>query len=132
MADVTLSQEQYEALLSIAQKAAMYPDGSIDQSKALVLEAYARDIEKANGITRSSLWIQWQDPMSPLPPGVNFPSTWPPELRYFLQFLSRGITKADVLAVVSQRTPKAVNILVTPDPAAFTGWTAVNDYFVQP
>lgn len=132
MADLTLTQEQYEALLSLAQQGTYDADGAINQDRALVLDAALMAIEKANGLTRHSLWIQWQDPVAPLPPGVRFPETWPPELRYFLQFISRPISRGDVLSLVKSKTPKAVNILVTPDPAALVGWTPVNDYFVQP
>lgn len=132
MATFTLTQEQYEALISLAQQGTRGHDGRVDQQKALVLQAFLADIEKANGITRSSLWIQWQDSKTPLPARTSFPEVWPPELRYFLQFVSRPICKTDVLAVVSQRTASAVNILVTPDPAALVGWTAIDDYFVQP
>ena len=129
MATFTLSLEQYEALVAFAQKGTFDPNGCVNQQKALNLQAFLQDIEQANGIQRSSLWIQWQDPAQPLPPGTNFPKVWPPELRFFLQFVSRPICQADVLAVVAQRAPKAVNIMVTPDPAALLGWTPVATYF---
>jgi hypothetical protein len=132
MATFTLTQEQYEALISLAQQGTLNSDGSVNQDKALVLETALQDIEKANGVKRYSLWVQWQDPNAPLPPGVSFPKTWPPELRYFIQFLTRPVSKADVLGVVRQKTKNAVNILVTPDPGALLGWTPVDDYFVQP
>ena len=132
MATFTLTQEQYEALISLAQAGTRRHDGCVDQQKAMVLDAFLKDLETTNGIVRSSLWMPWQDPKTPLPPRVSFPETWPPELRYFLQFISRPIAKTDVLAVVSQRTASAVNILVTPDPAALVGWTTIDDYFVQP
>lgn len=122
----TLSQEQYEALISLAQK------GVKDQSQAVALEQLLQSIEKENGITRYSLWVQWQNPLQPLPPGVRFPQTWPPELREFIQFLSRPINKADVLGLVAQKCPNAINIFVTPDPGALLGWTDVDDYFVMP
>jgi hypothetical protein len=128
----TLSVEQYEALISLAQRGTVGPDGCVNQAQAVVLQAALQDIETSNGITRYSLWIQWQDPTAPLPPGTNFPTSWPPSLRYFLQFISRPICQQDVLDVVSQRTPNAVNIMVTPDPAALLGWTPIAGYFVQP
>ena len=131
MATFTLTQEDYEALISLAQRGTINPDGSRDQQRALVLDSFLKGIEKANGITRYFLAIQWQSPTAPLPPGTNFPDTWPPELRYFLQLISRPITQADVLAVVAQRTPNATNILVTRDPAGMLGWTPVADFFVQ-
>ncbi len=128
----TLTQEQYESLLAFAQRGVCRHDGTIDQDKALALDAALKDIEKSNGITRYSLWIRWQDPTAPLPPYSNFPKTWPPNLQYFLQFVSRPIAKTDVLAIVAQRTANAVNIMVTPDPAALLGWTKVDSFFVQP
>jgi hypothetical protein len=131
--NITLSLEQYEALLALAQQGTRSHDGTIDQQKAVVLDEALRDIESSNGIKRYSLWIRWQDPTAPLPPGqTNFPKSWPPNLEYFLQFISRPISKTDVLAIVSQKTPNAVNVMVTPDPAALLGWTPINSFFVQP
>jgi hypothetical protein len=130
--NLTISQEQYEALLAFAQRGTRCPDGNIDQNRALALDAALKDIESSNGITRYSLWVRWQDPTAPLPPGTNFPKTWPPNLQYFIQFLSRPITQSDVMAIVAQKTSNAVNVMVTPDPAALLGWTKVNDFFVQP
>jgi hypothetical protein len=128
----TLTQEQYEALLALAQQGTHRPDGSIDQQKALVLDEALRDIEQSNDVVRYSLWIRWQDPTAPLPPRTNFPKTWPPNLQYLLQFITRPIAKTDVLGIVSQKTPNAQNIMVTPDPAALLGWTPIDAYFVQP
>ena len=129
---IVLQQEQYEALLSLAQQGTRRPNGTIDQQKALALDAALQDIEQSNGIKRYSLWIQWQDPTAPLPPGVRFPETWPPNLRYFLQLISRPICQNDVTTIVAQRTSNATNIMVTPDPAALLGWTPIAQFFVQP
>lgn len=126
-----LSQEAYEALIALAQRGTVDPDGSTNQERALTLEAFLRDIEKTNGVIRHTLRVRWQDPTAPLPPGVRFPKTWPPELEYTLQFVSRAITKADVLKVVGDRTKNAVNVMVTPDPAGLLGWSKLDDYFVQ-
>lgn len=131
MTTFNLTQQNYEALIALAQRSTVCPDGSIDQAKAQELQQYLEEIESENGIVRSSLWIRWQDPAAPLPPGwkSNFPQTWPPNLQFFLQLVSRKITKADVLLVVSKNTPNAVNIMVTPDPAALVGWTQLAVYF---
>jgi hypothetical protein len=130
---ITLTQEQYEALISLAQRGTRRHDGRVDQQQALVLDAALKDIETSNGIVRYQLWIRWQDPTAPLPPGqTNFPKSWPPNLEYFLQFISRPIAKTDVQGIVAQKTPNAVNIMVTPDPAALLGWTPIDTYFVQP
>lgn len=129
---ITLSQEQYEALIALAQRGTVDPDGSMNQERAVGLDTFLRDIERSNNITRYSLWVRWQDPTAPLPPGVRFPKTWPPELQYFLQFITRPIAKKDVLKVVGDRTKNAVNVMVTRDPAALLGWTKLEDHFVQP
>jgi hypothetical protein len=130
MANLTLSQEFYEALVALARRGTRRHDGSIDQNAAVNLDSFLRSIEKANGITRYSLHVQWQDPTAPLPPGTNFPETWPPSLRYHIEFISRPVAQTDVLTVVAQRTPNATNILVTPDPAGLLGWTPVASYFL--
>lgn len=131
MPTLNLTQQQYEALIALAQRSTWCADGSVNEAKAQELQNYLCEIEKANGITRYSLWIRWQDPTAPLPPGwkSNFPKTWPPNLQYFLQLLTRPLAKADVLAVVDARTPTATNIMVTPDPAALYGWTQLDTYF---
>lgn len=128
---ITLTQEQYEALVSLAQQGTLASDGTTDQDKALTLSAFLADIERANNITRYSLWVRWQDPTAPLPPGVRFPTSWPPSLQYFIQLLTRPITYTDVTTLVASRTPNALNILVTKDPAGLVGWAKLDDYFVQ-
>jgi hypothetical protein len=129
--NLTLAQQQYEALIALAQRSTIQPDGSVNVAKAQELQNYLSEIERANNITRYSLWIRWQDPTAPLPPGwkSNFPKTWPPNLQFFLQLLTRPLCKADVMTVVDTRTPTATNIMVTPDPAALYGWTQLDTYF---
>ena len=127
--DITLTQEQYEALIKLAQDSAVQADGSMNQERALVLDKFLADIEKKNNITRYSLWVRWQDPNAPLPPGVRFPKTWPPALQSFIQFISRKVAKTDVMELVNSKAKNAVNVMVTPDPAALVGWTKVDDYF---
>jgi hypothetical protein len=132
MATFTLTQEEYEALIALARRGTWDRDPIRQQQRAVQLDSFLRQIEKENGITRYGLYIQWQDPTAPLPPGTNFPETWPPNLRYYLEFISRPIMQADVMAVVNARTPNAQNILVTPDPAALLGWTPIAQFFVGP
>lgn len=129
---ITLTLEQYEALTALAKRSTVQADGSIDQQQIIVLDNFLKEIERDNDIVRSSLFIRWQDPTSPLPAGVRFPTTWPPSMQYFLQLLSRPIAKADVMTVVAARTPNATNIMVTPDPAGLVGWTQLNAYFTNP
>lgn len=127
--DITITQEQYEALVALAQASTLGSDGSTNQEKAVVLDRFLKDIETKNNITRHSLWVRWQDPNAPLPPGVRFPETWPPNLQQFIQFLSRPVAKTDVMDVITSRTTNPVNIMVTKDPAALVGWTKLEDYF---
>lgn len=123
---ITLNLEQYEALIALAKQ------GSPSQQQQAVLNQFLQEIEQDNGITRYSLYIRWQDPNAPLPPGVRFPETWPPNLEFFLQLLTRPICLNDVMQVVNSRTTNAQNIMVTPDPAGLVGWTQLSNYFVNP
>lgn len=128
----TLQQDQYEALIELARRGTYDASGNVMPDVARQLNAWLQLIEKANNITRSSLWIQWQEADSPVPATASFPCIWPPELRFYLQFLTRPIGRADVEAVVQQKARKPVNILVTPDAGAEVGWSTLEQYFVQP
>lgn len=121
----TLSQEQYEALVALAKAGATTPD------RQRALNAWLITIELENSVVRHRLWIQWQEADQPLPPTAQFPESWPPELRYDLEILSRPIGKADVDAVLRKRARNPITVLVTPDPGAVLGWTPVEDYFTQ-
>jgi hypothetical protein len=121
----TLTQDQYEALIALARRGAPTPDQARD------LDVFLARIEKANGIVRHRLWIQWQETDVPLPPTTAFPETWPPELRYYLEQLSRPIARADVEHALRVRARRPTQVLVTPDPAGVLGWTRVEDFFVQ-
>jgi len=124
MPNVTLDQEQYLAIVSLARQGAQTPD------KKRVLERFLQDIDEKNGVTRYVLWVQWQEQEQPLPPTTNFPETWPPQMRAILERVDRPIAKSDVLKVVKDRARNPTNILVTRDVGALVGWTAVNDYFI--
>jgi hypothetical protein len=119
----TLSQEEYEALIALAQKGVATPDERRN------LDAWLRRIEASNGIQRYQLWVQWQEADSPLPPGTSFPETWPPTQRAYIEFLSRPVGLADVQRVLQAKARKPVTVLVTPDPGAILGWTALETYF---
>jgi hypothetical protein len=130
MANFTLTQEQYEALVALARKGAASdredPAGKVNQ-----LETYLRYIETQNGITRYFLWVQWQEADQPLPPKTKFPTSWPPSMRKSIEFISRPICKADVMLVVDQNASNPVTILVTRDPGATLGWTPIDEFFLQ-
>lgn len=125
MADFTLSQEQYEALVFLARKGA---EG--DAHKLTELDRFLQDIERTNGITRNFLMIQWQELSAPLPPGTKFPEKWPKELRKVIELISRPIAKVDVDAVLEKYATEPTNVLVTKDPAGLVGWTPVDQYFI--
>lgn len=121
--DFTLNQEEYESLVALANAGAT----TIDQRRRL--DAWLRKIEKKNNITRYQLWVQWQEVDTPLPPNTRFPLVWPPTQRAFIEFISRAISRADVDAVLASKARNPVTVLVTPDPGAELGWTAVDAYF---
>lgn len=131
---LTLTQQQYEALIALAREGTKSDEGQVNQERALRLDAFLRDIEEANGISRSAVWVQWQDANEPLPPTTKFPDVWPPEKRAFIELIrtegsTRVVSRADVDAVLDNRANQPLNVLVTSDPAARVGWTPVDDFF---
>lgn len=125
MATFQLDQQQYEALIALAREGT-----AGDANKARQLEEFLKSIEAANNITRSILWVRWQEMDQPLPPATNFPDSWPPTQEYFIELISRLVAKTDVEAVLEARASKPTGVMVTPDPGARVGWTPVDDYFV--
>ncbi len=125
MADFTLTTEEYEALVFFARK------GATEVQTSRNLDNFLKSIEKKNGITRHGLWIQWQEAGKQVPTTAKFPEAWPPELRYYLELLSRPIAKADVMTAVGKKARKPLNIMVTPDPAGVIGWTLIDAYFAN-
>ncbi len=123
--DLTITREEYESLLTLAQAGA-----ASNPERTRQLDAWLNLIETRNGIQRYQLWVQWQETDSPLPPNTNFPEKWPPEMRYFIQ-LFRPISRDDVEAVLKKKARRAASVLVTPDPGAILGWTPLEAYFVQ-
>lgn len=124
MADFTLTQEQYEALVSLSRR------GATTESSLRQLEVFLRSIEKANGVTRYFLLVQWQESNQALPPTAEFPKVWPPELRATIELISRPIARADVDALIKKKAKQPVNVLVTTDPAGVVGWTQLDKYFI--
>lgn len=122
---IPLNQEQYEALVALARK------GAENETEARLLESFLVDLETSAGITRHTLWVQWQELYQPLPPRTDFPKVYPPELRHRINLISRPIARADVDAVIKEKAKQPFNVLVTPDPAAVVGWTKVDDYFIR-
>lgn len=123
--DLTVTLEEYEALITLARAGATTPE------KQRALETWLKYIEKRSNIVRSILWVQWQEADTPLPPNTAFPEKWPPEMRHLIQLMTRPISKLDVEVVLRQKARKPVTVLVTPDPAGVLGWTPLEDFFVQ-
>lgn len=133
-ANFTLTQQEYEALIAFAREGTKGADGQTLSEKALQLDTFLKHIEKNNGFTRSAVWIQWQNAKEPLPPTTKFPDVWPPEKRYYIEFVSttttpRFVSRADVDIVLEAHAQEPVNVLVTKDPGARVGWTPVDDFF---
>jgi hypothetical protein len=124
-----LEQGEYETLIEFARQGTLNSDGTVNQDKALGLDSWLRMIEQKNGITRSFVWVQWQEQDAPLPRGVNFPKKWPPELRAAVALVSRPIAKSDVTSMLNVRAKKLTSVLVTRDPAALVGWTELDEFF---
>lgn len=123
--DFTLSQEQYEALITLAKAGV----AGVPQRQTQ-LDIFLKDIEKTNGITRYFLWVQWQEASATLPAGTNFPEKWPPELRKPIELISRPIARADVDAVLEKYASEPQTVLVTKDPAGIVGWTELDAFFI--
>jgi hypothetical protein len=121
--DFTLNQEEYEALVALANVGAVTPE----QRRSL--DAWLRLIETKNNVVRHQLWVQWQEVDTPLPPNTRFPSTWPPTQRGYIEFISRVITREDVDVLLAAKARNPVTVLVTPDPGASLGWTPVDAFF---
>jgi hypothetical protein len=119
-----LDQQGYEALIALARKGAETPD---EQRR---LDAFLVALEKKSGISRYGLWVQWQEQDQPLPPTARFPEKWPPEMRFYIELISRPVARVDVDTVVKQKARKPTNILVTRDPGATVGWATLDQFFI--
>lgn len=124
MPGFNLSVEQYEALVFLAKRGAQS-----DPSLLVQLDQFLRSIEKANGVNRDFLWVQWQELSAPLPQGTRFPESWPAKLRKSIELVTRRIAKVDVEQVLSKYASDPITVLVTRDPAGLVGWTPIDDFF---
>lgn len=124
MSFISLEQDQYEALVALARKGAVAPEG------ARALETFLIDLEKRSGVHRYLLWVQWQELGQPLPQGTDFPTQWPPEMRARIDLISRPVSRADVQAVLAAQALQPTNVLVTRDPGALVGWTQLDAFFL--
>ena len=126
MAQFILEQEEYEALISLGREGAAIKGPNHVRS----FEEFLLLIERKNNITRSIVWVQWQELDTPLPPNTDFPDTWPPEQRKKIELITRPVARVDVDQVVAQFARQPENILVTKDPAGIIGYTPIDDFFI--
>jgi hypothetical protein len=106
-----------------------------DANKPRELEAFLKNIEKQNDITRSFLAVRWQELDEPLPPrtagaATRWPENWPPNLEGTIELMTRPIAKDDVLGFLSARAKNPTNVMVTTDAGMRVGWAPLDDYFV--
>lgn len=123
---VTLSEEEYEALASLAR------DGATTPERQRGVADFITSIDKANGIVRYVLWVQWQETDSPLPPTTRFPAEWPPSLRKKIERTDRPIAQSDVTALLATYATRPVTVLVTPDIGGVLGWSTLAQFFPTP
>lgn len=124
---ISLSQEEYEALVSLARQGTLTDEGQVRADEARALNQWLEHIEAGNDIDRDKMWVQWQEAGASIP-GAMFPTKWPPEWRYYIELTTRPITKDDVQKVLSERAIQPLNVMVTKDPGAELGWTLFDDY----
>lgn len=125
---LTLSQEDYEALIAYARQGAVDDAGQINHEKAIRLDHFLETIEKKNNITRYLVWVQWQELDAPLPANTRFPQVWPPELRILIEHVTRPISRADIDEVLASNAKNPTSVLFTTDAGATYGWTELDAY----
>jgi hypothetical protein len=124
----TLSQEEYEALIAFAREGTKDSAGQVVHESSIRLDQFLQNIEKRSGVTRSVVWVQWQELGVPLPPNTRFPEVWPPSMRVRIERVTRPISRADIDAVLDANAKNPVSVLFTKDPGALYGWTEVDQY----
>jgi hypothetical protein len=117
-ADVTLTRNQYESLLSAAL-------GNTEVDVA----ALQRSVDASNSIVRYILNVRWQDLGGQPPSRIEIAdgTGWPPEQTYKLT-LDRPISREDVDAILETQATNPVDPAVTRDPNGLVGWTVLDDY----
>jgi hypothetical protein len=127
---IALNEQEYSALVALARKGTVV-DGAPDPNEALKLDAFLKDLEERNGIKRSAVWVQWQEADQPLPPSTDFPENWPPSLRFFVELVTRPVSRDDIDKVLAAHAKKPINVLLTKDPAGLIGWTEIDKFFIN-
>jgi hypothetical protein len=121
-----LTDEEYDALVALAL------EGATTEERKREISSFVGFIDEANDIVRRTLWVQWQETDTPLPAGIRFPETWPPEMRKKIERRDRDIGREDVKKVLEQYAVRPINVMVTNDIGGILGWTLLADYFRNP
>ena len=131
MADLTITTEEYEALLYFARLGANASGQFQPMSdKVRDIDKFAKNIESRNGINRYAVWVRWQELDAPLPATTDFPNTWPPLLQAFIEQTERPIARPDVDRVLASKAQNPQLVMVTKDVGAVYGWTKIEDFFL--
>lgn len=153
--EVTLNIQEYESLVALARKGAQL-EGTIrafetdptlrplwekartqygwDPNLVRELEAFLKQIEAENDITRFFVGLRWTEAGEPLPPRVagaptRFPENWPPQLEGTIELFTRQISRSDADAFLAARARSPVDVMCTFDTGMRVGWTAIDDFF---
>lgn len=126
---LSVSQAEYETLIEFARQGTLDAEGQVLPDRARALQSFLVALEEKNDVHRYFVWVQWQEQNAPLPPSTVFPEKWPPELRSFLALVTRPIARSDVDALLKKKAKNPTNVLVTKDPGATVGWTALDEFF---
>lgn len=122
MADITLSQREYEDLVTLAKR-------NLSNTELRTFEVNMAKIEARNGVSVYLLGLRWTEADMPTPPHYTFPREWPPTLTATMRKVGAPITREEVDAELAARASKPVTVLVTADPGLELGWTTLDDYF---
>lgn len=111
-----ITREQLDALFFAA-----------DAGDMSTVKTTVATIDKANNVTRYSLFVRWQEVTGEPESYVNDRRDYPSFKRNRLN-MTRVITREDVLALVAQFASSSTNIQVTPDVSGAIGWTEIDVY----
>lgn len=120
---IQLSEEEYAAIRGLAF--ASTPAGD----KTRQLAVFFRAIEKREGYPIYSILVRWQELNAPLPPGTNFPETWPPVWESRVDVAGRPVAMKDVNEMLKVKATNPELVLVTTDLGGTAGWTKAADFF---
>jgi hypothetical protein len=115
---ISMSRDQYEALLDYANGRRTDAEGLADLQRA---------IDAANSVRRYSLYIRWMERGGSAPSRISIAAGWPPT-QQFLLVLDRPIERADVDEVLNTQATSPVYVTVTSDVRGEVGWTEIDEW----